>query len=77
MFPPLKESTDEPNAALVSTIRNCYPYPVQHAHDRQSRVNDCLAPSAENYPRFDAMSAWQAVLRPGDLLYIVSHEQFL
>ena len=49
----------------------CVPYPIRHAHDRQSQVNDCEAPDASRFSAFARLGAWQGVLRAGDLLYIV------
>eukprot|EP00455_Lapot_gusevi_P036358 TRINITY_DN4042_c0_g2_i1.p1 TRINITY_DN4042_c0_g2~~TRINITY_DN4042_c0_g2_i1.p1 ORF type:complete len:197 (+),score=11.01 TRINITY_DN4042_c0_g2_i1:163-753(+) len=51
-------------------LQACYPYPVAHPHDRQSRINDVHQPDLEKYPHFGNLAAVQATLEPGQLLYI-------
>jgi hypoxia-inducible factor 1-alpha inhibitor (HIF hydroxylase) len=49
--------------------RNLYPYPVHHPHDRQSQVN-FDDPDLDKFPRFRQALGYEAVVGPGDLLYI-------
>uniref|UniRef100_T1JJC4 JmjC domain-containing protein n=1 Tax=Strigamia maritima TaxID=126957 RepID=T1JJC4_STRMM len=46
-----------------------YPYPVYHPHDRQSQV-DFDNPDYERFPKFREIEAMEAVVEPGDVLYI-------
>ena len=46
-----------------------YPFPLHHPHDRQSQV-DLYAPDLNRFPRFPEVQPLEAMLSPGDLLYI-------
>ncbi|CAH1793965.1 unnamed protein product [Owenia fusiformis] len=46
-----------------------YPYPVHHPHDRQSQV-DFDNPDLEKFPRFKEVEPIEAVVGPGEVLYI-------
>nr|CAD7588920.1 unnamed protein product [Timema genevievae] len=46
-----------------------YPYPVFHPHDRQSQV-DFEHPDFVRFPKFKNAKGQEAVLGPGDVLYI-------
>ncbi|KAL3284043.1 hypothetical protein HHI36_018213 [Cryptolaemus montrouzieri] len=46
-----------------------YPYPVHHPHDRQSMV-DLERPDHTRFPRFKDAKGVEAVIGPGDVLYI-------
>lgn len=46
-----------------------YPYPVYHPHDRQSQV-DFENPDLEQFPDFRHCRGLEAVLKPGDVLYL-------
>ena len=46
-----------------------YPYPVGHPHDRQSQV-DLDAPNYQRFPKFRNINALEAILEPGDVLYV-------
>ena len=46
-----------------------YPFPLHHPHDRQSQV-DLYAPDLKRFPRFAEARPLEAVLQPGELLYI-------
>mmetsp|Transcript_15564 Transcript_15564/g.41774 ORF Transcript_15564/g.41774 Transcript_15564/m.41774 type:complete len:540 (+) Transcript_15564:60-1679(+) len=46
-----------------------YPFPLHHPNDRQSQV-DMRAPDLERFPRFAEAQAFEAVLEPGDVLFI-------
>ncbi|KAK8719971.1 hypothetical protein OTU49_013655, partial [Cherax quadricarinatus] len=46
-----------------------YPYPVYHPHDRQSQV-DFDEPDAEKFPGVKQLEGVEAVVGPGDVLYI-------
>ena len=46
-----------------------YPYPVGHPHDRQSQV-DFNKPDFQKFPKFRLVDALEAILEPGDLLYL-------
>lgn len=47
-----------------------YAYPVGHAHDRQSRVDDAVSPDAGRFPLYARRRAVQAVVGPGDAVFI-------
>ena len=49
--------------------RCLYPFPVHHPCDRQSQV-DLYAPDVARFPRFREAVPLEAVLSPGDVLYI-------
>eukprot|EP00118_Oscarella_pearsei_P012927 m.98758 g.98758 ORF g.98758 m.98758 type:complete len:461 (+) comp37011_c0_seq5:43-1425(+) len=49
-----------------------YPYPVHHPHDRQSQV-DFDNPNFDQFPKFREVEGLEAVLGPGDLLYIPAY----
>ncbi|XP_062513508.1 hypoxia-inducible factor 1-alpha inhibitor-like [Corticium candelabrum] len=49
--------------------RNLYPHPVHHPHDRQTQIN-FDAPDYNKFPRFRDAVGYEAIVRPGDLLYI-------
>ncbi|XP_054655274.1 hypoxia-inducible factor 1-alpha inhibitor [Dunckerocampus dactyliophorus] len=46
-----------------------YPYPVHHPCDRQSQVN-FDHPDYERFPKFKNVFGYEAVVGPGDVLYI-------
>ncbi|KAI5732707.1 hypothetical protein M8J76_003276 [Diaphorina citri] len=46
-----------------------YPPPVSHPHDRQSQV-DFENPDLQRFPRFREAKGMEAVVGPGDILYI-------
>ncbi|KAI0215867.1 Hypoxia-inducible factor 1-alpha inhibitor [Lamellibrachia satsuma] len=46
-----------------------YPYPVHHPHDRQSQV-DFENPNYESFPLFRNVKGYEAILGPGDVLYL-------
>jgi len=46
-----------------------YPYPVHHPYDRQSQV-DLENPDLIKFPKFSQVEGVQAILYPGDILYI-------
>lgn len=46
-----------------------YPYPVYHPHDRQSQV-DFDDPDLEKFPGLKHLQGMEAVVGPGDVLYI-------
>lgn len=46
-----------------------YPYPVYHPHDRQSMV-DFDRPEYSKFPKFKEAKGFEAVVGPGDVLYI-------
>ncbi|XP_063237631.1 hypoxia-inducible factor 1-alpha inhibitor-like isoform X2 [Bacillus rossius redtenbacheri] len=46
-----------------------YPYPVFHPHDRQSQV-DFERPDLGRFPKFRDVCGQEAVVGPGDVLYI-------
>ncbi|XP_054263777.1 hypoxia-inducible factor 1-alpha inhibitor-like isoform X2 [Macrosteles quadrilineatus] len=46
-----------------------YPYPVYHPYDRQSQV-DFDKPDLTRFPKFAEVSGQEAVVGPGDVLYI-------
>lgn len=46
-----------------------YPYPVYHPHDRQSQV-DFDNPDFEKFPKLPELRGQQAILAPGDVLYL-------
>ncbi|KAL1139713.1 hypothetical protein AAG570_006691 [Ranatra chinensis] len=46
-----------------------YPYPVYHPHDRQSQV-DFERPDYMKFPKFKGAVGHEAVIGPGDVLYI-------
>lgn len=46
-----------------------YPHPVWHPHDRQSQV-DFDNPDYERFPKFHEIKGQEAVVGPGDVLYI-------
>ena len=52
--------------------RRLYPYPVYHPHFNTSRV-DVLTPDLGKFPEFRKAHAVEAVLEPGDALFIPVH----
>ena len=50
-------------------FRCLYPFPLHHPCDRQSQV-DLYAPDLARFPRFAEARPFEAVLEPGELLYI-------
>ncbi|XP_014247507.1 hypoxia-inducible factor 1-alpha inhibitor-like [Cimex lectularius] len=46
-----------------------YPHPVYHPHDRQSQV-DFDSPDLEKFPKFAEVRGEEAIVGPGDILYI-------
>ncbi len=48
---------------------NLYPYPFGHPHDRHSQV-DLDKPDFERFPKFRRVQALEAILEPGDVLYV-------
>ena len=50
-------------------VRGLYPYPLHHPKDRQTQL-DMYAPDLARFPRFGDVLGLEAVLAPGDLLYI-------
>ncbi|KAB7506652.1 Hypoxia-inducible factor 1-alpha inhibitor [Armadillidium nasatum] len=46
-----------------------YPHPVYHPHDRQSQVN-LEKPDFEAYPELKNLKGYEAIVYPGDVLYI-------
>ncbi|ESO87419.1 hypothetical protein LOTGIDRAFT_220114 [Lottia gigantea] len=46
-----------------------YPYPVYHPHDRQSQV-DFDNPDHERFPNFRNLYGQEAIVGPGDVLYL-------
>lgn len=46
-----------------------YPHPVWHPHDRQSQV-ELENPDLERFPEFSQLRGWEAILGPGDVLYL-------
>jgi hypothetical protein len=52
--------------------RLLYPYPVYHHHFNTSRV-DVVTPDFAKFPKFRAARALEAVLEPGDALFIPVH----
>ncbi|KAF6208048.1 hypothetical protein GE061_016498 [Apolygus lucorum] len=49
-----------------------YPHPAWHPHDRQSQV-DFDDPDLAKYPKFAEASASEAIVGPGDVLYIPNY----
>uniref|UniRef100_A0A0A9WJF7 Hypoxia-inducible factor 1-alpha inhibitor n=1 Tax=Lygus hesperus TaxID=30085 RepID=A0A0A9WJF7_LYGHE len=49
-----------------------YPHPAWHPHDRQSQV-DFDDPDLEKYPKFSEALASEAIVGPGDVLYIPNY----
>ncbi|UYV79671.1 HIF1AN [Cordylochernes scorpioides] len=49
-----------------------YPYPIYHPHDRQSQV-DFDSPDLSKFPRFNELKGYEAILGPGDLLYLPNY----
>lgn len=49
-----------------------YPYPVYHPHDRQCQV-DFENPDFKRFPKFNEAHGLEAVLGPGDVLYLPSY----
>lgn len=47
-----------------------YPYPLQHAHDRQSRVDDIHSPDPARFPLSVGVQVRRGVIDAGCLLYI-------
>ena len=56
--------------AAASESARLYPYPLRHAHDRQSRVDDVHRPDAAQFPLACSVQLRQGEIRAGDLLYI-------
>ena len=50
-------------------FKNLYPYPVHHPYDGQSQV-DFRQPNHSKFPLFKEARANEAVIGPGDILYI-------
>ncbi|KXJ20689.1 hypoxia-inducible factor 1-alpha inhibitor [Exaiptasia diaphana] len=50
-------------------FKSLYPFPVGHPHDRQSQVN-FDNPNFEKFPNFLDIEGLEAVVGPGDVLYI-------
>ena len=50
-------------------VRGLYPYPLHHPKDRQSQI-DLYAPDLARFPRFGEVQGLEAVLEPGDVLFI-------
>jgi hypoxia-inducible factor 1-alpha inhibitor (HIF hydroxylase) len=50
-------------------FRCLYPFPLHHPCDRQAQV-DLYAPDMQRFPRFTAARPLEAVLEPGEVLYI-------
>ncbi|CAK8684185.1 hypoxia-inducible factor 1-alpha inhibitor-like [Clavelina lepadiformis] len=50
-------------------FENLYPHPVAHPCDRQSQV-DFSKPDFERFPKFRNARAMEAIVGPGDVLYI-------
>ncbi|CAG7838647.1 unnamed protein product [Allacma fusca] len=48
---------------------NLYPYPVHHPHDRQSQV-DFDFPDLDRFPKFREAKGVEAIISPGEILYI-------
>ncbi|XP_028404234.1 hypoxia-inducible factor 1-alpha inhibitor-like [Dendronephthya gigantea] len=48
---------------------NLYPHPIGHPHDRQSQV-DLDTPDYERFPKFRNVQSIEAILEPGDVLYV-------
>ncbi|XP_064457998.1 hypoxia-inducible factor 1-alpha inhibitor-like [Ornithodoros turicata] len=46
-----------------------YPHPVWHPHDRQSQV-DFDHPDLERFPNFKKLCGYEAIINPGDVLYV-------
>lgn len=46
-----------------------YPHPVHHPHDRQSMV-DFDRPDYNKFPKFKELRGCEAIIEPGDVLYI-------
>lgn len=46
-----------------------YPFPLYHPHDRQCQVN-FENPDFERFPKFHNVRGQEAVLGPGDVLYL-------
>ncbi|XP_067672862.1 hypoxia-inducible factor 1-alpha inhibitor-like [Haliotis asinina] len=46
-----------------------YPYPIYHPHDRQSQV-DFDNPDFKRFPKFKDVKGHEAVVGPGDVLYL-------
>uniref|UniRef100_A0A665W7W2 JmjC domain-containing protein n=1 Tax=Echeneis naucrates TaxID=173247 RepID=A0A665W7W2_ECHNA len=53
----------------VTPFECLYPYPVHHPCDRQSQV-DFDNPDYERFPNFKNVVGYEAVVGPGDVLYI-------
>lgn len=49
-----------------------YPFPLHHPHDRQSQVN-FDSPDFERFPKFNNITGVDAVVGPGDVLYIPNY----
>lgn len=49
-----------------------YPHPVYHPHDRQTQV-DFDNPDFKKFPNFKKAEGLEAVLKPGDVLYLPSY----
>ena len=52
-----------------SDFRCLYPFPVPHPNDRQSQV-DLHAPDLGRFPRFAEAAPLEALLEPGELLFL-------
>ena len=52
-----------------SDFHGLYPFPVHHPHDRQAQV-DLYNPDLSRFPKFAEVRPLEAVLQPGELLYI-------
>ena len=49
-------------------LMRLYPYPAWHVLFRRARVNP-VEPDFKRYPRYQGITAYEAVLNPGDVLY--------
>lgn len=47
-----------------------YPYPITHAHDRQSRIDDIHSPDPSRFPLASTVTLMDGLLSAGSLLYI-------
>ncbi|KAK3579440.1 hypothetical protein CHS0354_028240 [Potamilus streckersoni] len=52
-----------------SNFECLYPFPVYHPHDRQSQV-DFDNPDSLRFPKFQDAKAFEAIVGPGDVLYL-------
>lgn len=64
------EGSKRVTLAAPSINEALYPYPITHAHDRQSRVDDIHAPDTSRFPLAAGVTLMDGLLSAGSLLYI-------